>query len=716
MKRILVTIGIFYTLTANAQNYLISFAGIGASSTVNGVKVENLMAGTTLTLNGNDILHLTGPTGIHSPEYKLSSELKIYPNPMTENSLMEVYPPVGGDAEIAVYDMTGRQLSQQRSYLEKSGQQFRLSGFRDGLYLISVKGNNYQISGQLLCRVNSGGTISIDKVSNNIQSPDKGKSEADIKGTESTVDMLYTTGDRLKFTGTSGIYSTVITDVPSADKTITFNFIACTDGDGNNYPSVQIGTQVWMAENLKTKKYNDGTDITLVTDNSAWTKLTIPGYCWYNNDEAGYKNTYGALYNWYAVNYGKLCPVGWHAPSFDEWETLITYLGSWEVAGGKMKETGTAHWNPNTGATNETGFTALPGGQRGNSGYFFDLGYFGGYWWSATEAWYRVIECRNISISSLAERETIGFSVRCIKGELGPVGLPEVTTLPISNVTTTGASSGGRVKSDVGASITARGVCWSTVTNPTIADAKTSDGTGAGPFTSSIEGLSINKVYYLRAYAINDAGTAYGDQVILKTMTGMVTDIDGNIYYSVSIGSQEWMSANLKVTRYRNGDQIPNITDYTQWDPLTTGARSTNIHLTNYAATYGWFYNWYAVADSRKVCPTGWHVPNDAEWTTLTSYLGGESIAGGKLKEAGTIHWVDPNSGATNETGFMALPGEAYLASPGWMGPGYAGFWWTSSQFDAAEAWNRVLFNTDATVSRVNNSKKSGFSVRCIKD
>jgi uncharacterized protein (TIGR02145 family) len=148
-------------------------------------------------------------------------------------------------------------------------------------------------------------------------------------------------------------------------KLINVDFFKVSDVDGNTYKVVIIGTQVWMAENLKTTKYSDGTPIPLVTDNTAWSNLTTPGYCWYNNDSATIAQTYGALYNWYTVNTGNLCPAGWHVPTDAEWTILITYLGGEDVAGGKLKEAGTAHWSsPNTGATNETGFTALPGGFR----------------------------------------------------------------------------------------------------------------------------------------------------------------------------------------------------------------------------------------------------------------------------------------------------------------------------------------------------------------
>jgi uncharacterized protein (TIGR02145 family) len=159
------------------------------------------------------------------------------------------------------------------------------------------------------------------------------------------------------------------------------------DIDGNIYKIIQIGTQTWMAENLKTTRYNDGSNIPNVTGDDEWLDLTTGAYCWYNNQETTYKNTYGALYNWYSVNTGKLCPTGWHVPSKEEWMILATYLGGVELAGGKLKESGTTHWqSPNTGATNAMGFTALPGGLRDVSsdfgGWFAWIG-TNGMWWSS---------------------------------------------------------------------------------------------------------------------------------------------------------------------------------------------------------------------------------------------------------------------------------------------------------------------------------------------
>ena len=196
-----------------------------------------------------------------------------------------------------------------------------------------------------------------------------------------------------------------------------------------------------------------------------------------------------------------------------------------------------------------------------------------------------------------------------------------------------------------------------------------------------------------------------------------VTDADGNLYNTVTIGTQVWMQKNLKTTKYSNGDAIPNVTDATAWISLETGAYCwfRNDSAT-YKDDYGALYNWFAAADIRNVCPTGWHVPSDAEWTTLTTYLNGDSVAAGKLKETGTNHWRTPNTGATNVTGFTALPGgERDIAGTfdSWTGWGH---WWSSTEVSTANAYLRYMVFRDSNVGTANTYKSNGFSVRCLKD
>lgn len=194
------------------------------------------------------------------------------------------------------------------------------------------------------------------------------------------------------------------------------------DIEGNIYRTVQIGTQVWMAENLKTTKLRDGQSIQQVTGNQQWGNLTSPAYCWLNNDEAN-KDVYGALYNWYSVDTQMLAPEGWHIPSDEEWAALAAYLGGEDIAGGKLKETGTQYWlSPNTGATDEAGFSARSGGNRNFDGLLYNQPGDGCYFWTATASdtatsFSVTMLCDSSKISIEPTKKTYGRSIRCVKDE-----------------------------------------------------------------------------------------------------------------------------------------------------------------------------------------------------------------------------------------------------------------------------------------------------------
>jgi uncharacterized protein (TIGR02145 family) len=196
-----------------------------------------------------------------------------------------------------------------------------------------------------------------------------------------------------------------------------------------------------------------------------------------------------------------------------------------------------------------------------------------------------------------------------------------------------------------------------------------------------------------------------------------VKDIDGNVYSTVTIGTQTWMAENLKTTKYRDGSAIPNITDNLTWINQTAGACCWYDNDIANKATYGALYNWYTVVDSRNLCPTGWHVPTDAEWTTLTDYLSGDTITGGEMKETGTTHWASPNTGATNESGFTALPGGCRYGDDGnYNTIGDYSKWWSAAENDASYAWYRSLTSSYSGIDRNWDYKRSGLSVRCLKD
>ena len=198
--------------------------------------------------------------------------------------------------------------------------------------------------------------------------------------------------------------------------------------------------------------------------------------------------------------------------------------------------------------------------------------------------------------------------------------------------------------------------------------------------------------------------------------TGSVTDIDGNIYKTVKIGDQWWMAENLKVTHYRNGEAIPNITDATEWSNRTDGAYCNYNNDTNNTDTYGKLFNWYTVNDRRKIAPEGWHVPTDNEWQTLIDYLGGASVAGGKMKETGTLHWKSPNTGATNESGFTALPGGVRNDQGNFHSLGSTASLWSSTWSISGNARSRYPQYNNPEIRQYSGSKRFGCSVRCVRN
>jgi uncharacterized protein (TIGR02145 family) len=431
MKKIILLFLLIFAITKiNAQNYQISFAGIGASTTVDSVKVENLSQCTDTTLSGSDILHLKGTVGIYELNTAADNTMHIYPNPTTGNCSINFEATAQGKTTIELFDVTGKRILQEQEILSKGNHTYNLSGIRSGVYFIKIASDKFFYTSKIVCSNATIGTTEIKHIEttqgiDNKSTTSKAEKMSSLKNGKSLIEMQYTTGNRLKLTGFSGgIYRTVFMLVPTQDSTVSFNFIACTDADGNNYSVVQIGTQIWMVENLKTTKYRNSEAIPNVTDNTAWGSLTTGAYCNYNNTtNSDTINTFGRLYNWYTViDSGNIAPLGWHVPSDDEWTTLLTYLGGESVAGGKLKENCSFLWlAPNLGADNSSGFTGLPGGYRLYNYSTFDDIYGYGFFWSTknfvSHAWYNVISSVNavVYLGTQAGFKTYGFSVRCLK-------------------------------------------------------------------------------------------------------------------------------------------------------------------------------------------------------------------------------------------------------------------------------------------------------------
>jgi uncharacterized protein (TIGR02145 family) len=512
-----------------------------------------------------------------------------------------------------------------------------------------------------------------------------------------------------------------------------------TDIDGNIYNNVQIGNQCWTQSNLKVSKYRNGDTIPTGLSNSAWQNTMSGAYAIYNNDPVN-DGIYGKLYNHYAVTDSRgLCPTGWHVPTDAEWTTLENHLGGSGVAGGALKSTAMqptpGGWNPsNTGATNSSGFTALPGGLRNFNGDFTNVAGSGDWWSSSVSAWNRFLYYNSSTIGRSGVNRTVGFSLRCLKNTL-----PQINTISVTNVTTSTAFLNGEVISE-GDQNTTRGFCYSTTPHPTVSNDTTINGTGTGVYSDTLQNLIPSTTYYVRAYATNSLGTSYGTELSFTTSvipsftcgTSTVSDVDSNTYTTVLIGTQCWTQSNLRVTKYRNGDNIPKGLSISAWENTSSGAYSIYNNDSANDFLYGKLYNHYAVTDSRGLCPTGWHVSTDGEWNVLVKYLDSNadtvcvncfqsSVAGGALKSTAMQPtpggWNSPNSGATNSSGFTALPGGLRRYYGVFDFIAQYGYWWSPSVLSGSPAWTRSLYSFASAINRAsNNPRTSGYSVRCVRD
>jgi len=416
----LLILSICFILKTNSQNYNINFVAAGSATSVTSVEVKNLTQGISLTMLGTDILHL-GAVGIN--EITLNNEnIEVSPNPINEQTELKFYAKQSGITQLVIYDISGKEIIKTADNLSKGVQKYQLSGLKQGFYILNISSENYFYTSKLISKSNNQTDVKIKRIET-----EKYETPINIrKSTKSSVNMAYNSGDILLFKGTSSDYKTIVTAIPTADTTITFNFYSCNDLSNNHYSIVKIGSQFWMAENLKTRYYSGAvTDnsITYIDNDNTWAQDTLGAYCNYNNLESN-ADVYGRLYNWYAVhNTRKICPQGWHVPSAVEWSTMYTLIGGTSIAAGILKESGTTHWaTPNSGATNKVGFTALPGGQRNNQvGNYQSLG-SGGGWWTDTEV--AAFEPSAMLIGMWSDAAYLlvnefprsgGFSVRCVK-------------------------------------------------------------------------------------------------------------------------------------------------------------------------------------------------------------------------------------------------------------------------------------------------------------
>ena len=498
--------------------------------------------------------------------------------------------------------------------------------------------------------------------------------------------------------------------------------------DGKVYKTVTIGEQTWLAENLAYLPVVYPSNI-----GSSSALYYVNDYYGYDINEAIITTNYqiyGALYNWPAALVA--CPIGWHLPSDYEWNELVDYLGGEDVAGGKLKSTGITHWiSPNEGATDESNFRALPGGAKGVDG-IHAIGY-ASYFWSSTEysnlqSWYRALFYTKKEAYRDKTEKNNAVSVRCVLGSTKPI----VNTKDVINISITSATCLGDVLSNGGSTVTSRGICWSVNENPTVADSKIEEAAGLGEFRMNLINLFSNTKYYVRAYAINSEGIAYGEQINFTTQQesefeqGVFTDDrDGREYNYLTIGTQVWMTENLAYLPSVVGPATESTTDpcyyvYGYNGTDVTGAKA----IANYT-TYGVLYNWSAALTA---CPPGWHLPSDLEWYILENFVDNSindpaayswrGIDCGKKLKSITQWMYDAVHFGTNNFGFSALPGG--LRNGGGDGSflfrGTIGDWWSSSAHGKDAGLFREMQHDNSKVARAGYSRTQGLSVRCLRD
>lgn len=520
-----------------------------------------------------------------------------------------------------------------------------------------------------------------------------------------------------------------------------------TDIDGNIYKTVILGTQEWMAENLKTTRFNNGTQIAYPGDNIAeWINNSSGAYAWFNNDEETYKDIYGALYNFPAVNTGALCPLGWRVPDLEDWSTLVTYITSQEDEitsaniGNYLKSCRQVdsplgddcdtnvhpRWNAHETHYGRDlfGFAAIPGGNRIAGGSFDRLGETGYFWTSVPavtdRAHQRYIHSNNEGLYSSHTWEANGNSVRCMR-DFDPDGTAEYTLTLTTQPLDAGVVQGGgtytegyQVNISAVANESFEFVSWITDTGILVSEQP--------DFVYTMPPVDIT----LMAVFSGD-----GDQF------GTVEDIDGNEYLTLTIGTQIWMAENLKTTQYNDGTAINfHGTDLEAWQNTTSGAYAWyNNNIAN-KEIYGALYNWYA-ASSGNLCPTGWHVPAEADWVLLVNFLINNNQhlntdnVGNALK---SCRQVDSPLGGdcdtnvhprwdshfthygTNEFGFNGLPGGRLSTSGVYDFMGLLGYFWTSEQQNSTEGKYRSLSRANGRLSSLSQEKNFGFSIRCVRN
>ncbi|MDZ7722880.1 MAG: FISUMP domain-containing protein [candidate division KSB1 bacterium] len=504
------------------------------------------------------------------------------------------------------------------------------------------------------------------------------------------------------------------------------------DIDGNTYKTVKIGDQWWMAENLRVTHYRNGDDIPNVTIDIEWSNLSSGAYCAYNNNENNVGN-YGYLYNWFALyDSQNIAPEGWHVPTDEEWKQLEMTLGMSRVDADDYQGRGTSEGKK----LKEGVFNALLAGYRLYDGEFRKMKENALFWTSTEDnnekAWDRELYDNGYTnVWRMDKDKNNGKSVRCVKGEVGTqANIPPNASFsisPTSGTTETPFTFDASGCSDNDDVVSALQVRWDWENDGTWDTGYSTTKTATHTFSSP--GSKTVNLQVMDTGGLTHSTTRQISVTDSVSETSTVIDIDGNTYQTVKIGDQWWMAENLRVTHYRNGDAIANVTIDSEWQALSSGAYCAYDNLESNADVYGYLYNWYAVDDTRNIAPEGWHVPTDEVWKELEMALGmSESNAyntgfrgtneGSKLA-GNALLWRDgelDNDPLFGISGFSALPGGFRAGTGPFHNIGNYTFFWTLTEYDTDNAFYREIYYSNSFISLTSTDKHYGYSLRCVQD
>jgi len=709
------------------------------------VFVENMTRDTVIKLGGQDLLKLVDViVGLPGPYKGAEQRMILSPNPSSDGRCtMTFESETAQEARLDVVDLAGRILLKQSISLEKGRNSYTIDHLSHGLAYVVVTTSQQRYSGKVVSTAPDAGLIQLvdhqfDAASQPIND-DQTQKATRIKasnGQQGKVVYLYfEPGDWLRITALAEGNKSVRVVAPVGDDTLAFPFYRCVDGDGYVYPTVTIGRQVWMAENLKTSTFNDSTPLFKIADPEQWSSYEAMdgAFGWYDNDSLN-ALPFGAMYNGFAVLSGKLAPKGWHVATANDYESLFETV-DYDVS--TLMANWTAGWDTlPLFRYDSTGFAALGSGVFGWGEYNGRLEYAS--FWTSTMAEMPSaprprpdgsVPAKGSYYAFLATAEmqswgvglsgnTVGnaMSVRCVMNQA-----PTVITGMIQAGRATSAGLEGRVISDGGEGVVEIGFCWSrTNPVPTMADSvAVVTEQGFGVFCTVLTGLEAGATYYVRAYAKNSVGLAFGAvKAFCPVDAGTVTDVDGQVYPTVQIGNQIWMAENLRVTRFNDSTLIPEVNNPTDWYALTTAARCL-YDSTAPVDVDGYLYNFQAV-QSQKLAPLGWHVPTATEWDTLINRLRSDEDADEllalKLKTADPIRWEEWIGSGNDMSGFSATPAGRRLPNGETYYRGECGNWWSTTRYTGDSNPYYEAFVVDNYAFVLPFKPGSGLSVRCLKD